>query len=228
MTTTASGSSMSGPASCRVASMPSSSGMRTSNRQTSGLQRAGEGDGLSAVGGLAHDLDAGLGVEDHPQAGADDLLVVGDDHADHAPFLGSVAVTSQPPPGLGPASSVPPSRAARSVMPATPYPGARRGGRLAVVEHDDEHAVLLADDADVDPGRVSRVPDRVGDRLLGDPVDGGSDHRPQAVEVAHELDVHARPVGSRGEPGDVGDATLRREVRIVAVAQRPRRWRAAP
>ena len=95
------------------------SGMRMSNRQTSGRSERASVDRLAAVGGLADDLDAGLGVEDHLQAGADDLLVVGDDDADHAPFLGSVAVTSQPPP-VGPASSVPPSRAARSAMPATP------------------------------------------------------------------------------------------------------------
>ena len=38
-------------------------------------------EALRAVGGLADDLDAVLGVEDHRQPGADQPLVVGDQHA---------------------------------------------------------------------------------------------------------------------------------------------------
>ncbi len=81
ITTTASGSSTSGPASCRVASIPSSPGMRTSNKHV-GTKPAGKGDRVAAVGGPTDDFDAGLGLEDHGEPGADDVLVVGDEHAD--------------------------------------------------------------------------------------------------------------------------------------------------
>ena len=40
-------------------------------------------DGLAAVCGLPDDLDVGLGLEDHPEPGADECLVV-DDHDTHA------------------------------------------------------------------------------------------------------------------------------------------------
>ena len=88
-----------------------------------GAQAPGELDGAAAVGGLAGHLDARLGVQDHGQPGAHDLLVVGDDHAyghEAHPVRGSTAVTVQPRPGSGPARQVPPSRVARSAMPASP------------------------------------------------------------------------------------------------------------
>jgi hypothetical protein len=83
-----------------------------------GAQLARQRDRLAAVGGLGDHVDAGLGVEDHPEPGADELLVVGDEDPDA--HLGSTAVTVHPRPGLGPASSVPPSSAARSAIPARP------------------------------------------------------------------------------------------------------------
>ncbi len=42
----------------------------------------GEGDDLLAVVGLGHDVDVGLGFEDHEQAPAEQRVVVGDDHLD--------------------------------------------------------------------------------------------------------------------------------------------------
>ena len=62
--------------------MPSSAGMRMSNRHTSGRSRRASSTASPPVGGLADDLDARLGVEDHREPGADDLLVVGDEHPD--------------------------------------------------------------------------------------------------------------------------------------------------
>src|SRR5690606_6860462 len=88
-------------------------------------QRAGEGHRLLPVGRLPDDRDARIGVEDHAEAGAHDLLVVGDHDADaHADAArsGSTAVTAQPPPARGPATQVPPSPSARSTMPAMPKP----------------------------------------------------------------------------------------------------------
>ena len=43
---------------------------------------SGQGHGGTPVGGLADDLDVGLGVEDHAQSGAHDVLVVGDQDPD--------------------------------------------------------------------------------------------------------------------------------------------------
>jgi hypothetical protein len=53
-------------------------------------------DRLVAVRSLAYDVDVGLGGEDYPEAGADELLVVGDEDADHGAsrFSGRRARTS--------------------------------------------------------------------------------------------------------------------------------------
>jgi len=67
-------------------------------------QCAGQRHCFPTVGGFADDLDAGLDVEDHGQSGTDDVLVVGDEHADRhvvAPLLGRTASTVQPPSGRG-------------------------------------------------------------------------------------------------------------------------------
>src|SRR5699024_545222 len=56
-----------------------------------------------AVVGLTDDLDPRLGLEDHPKAHADHLLVV-DQHNAYRHFpssIGNVADTSNPPPGRG-------------------------------------------------------------------------------------------------------------------------------
>ena len=55
-----------------------------------------------AVGGLADDLHVRLRVEDHREAVAKELLVVGDEDADHgAPSIGKRARTRKPPSGRG-------------------------------------------------------------------------------------------------------------------------------
>ena len=48
----------------------------------SGAERARVVDRLLAVDRLARDLEVVLGVDEHPQPGADEVLVVGDEHAD--------------------------------------------------------------------------------------------------------------------------------------------------
>ena len=53
-------------------------------RTTSGLSARAAVDRLAPVRRLADDLDVGLGVEDHPEAGADERLVVGDQDPDHS------------------------------------------------------------------------------------------------------------------------------------------------
>jgi hypothetical protein len=86
-----------------------------------GAELAGEGHRGASVGRLANHLNAGLGIEDHLEAGPDDLLIIGDDHADaHVTEadLGSTALTVQPLSGLGP-----PSRVTRAL---TSWPGRPR------------------------------------------------------------------------------------------------------
>ena len=58
--------------------------MRTSISTTSGRELARERDGFDAVARLADDLELGVGAQDHPEAGADELLVVGEEDADHS------------------------------------------------------------------------------------------------------------------------------------------------
>ena len=57
-----------------------------------------------------HPATARLLVEDRPEAGADECLVVGDEYPDHVavPFVGSHARTWYPLPVHGPISSLPP------------------------------------------------------------------------------------------------------------------------
>ena len=88
-------------------------------------QPAGQLDGLDAVDGFADHGDVGLVLQDEAQAAADHGLVVGDQHADghgRPTGTGSVADTVQPPPGRGPASTVPPRLVTRSRMPISPKP----------------------------------------------------------------------------------------------------------
>ena len=98
---------------------------------------------VGAVVGLADDGDVVGRLEDHPQPGADQRLVVDDERrgsrgatgrggrrrrrrraaaAGHGRATGSQATTRQPPSAVGPDSSVPPTRATRSRSPSRPAP----------------------------------------------------------------------------------------------------------
>ncbi len=64
---------------------------------------------LDAVGRLGDDLQVGLGVEDHAEAGADECLVVHHEEPDHvAASTGMRAHTAKPPPDRSPTFSSPP------------------------------------------------------------------------------------------------------------------------
>ena len=65
----------------RVASMPSRPGIRTSISTTSGWQ-ASIWTRASPVAGLTRDDKVRLGLEDHPESGAHQGLVVDDEHPD--------------------------------------------------------------------------------------------------------------------------------------------------
>jgi hypothetical protein len=74
---------------------------------------------LVAVGCGADDLDAGEQPEEGGESLADHALVIGHKDADFPAHAGTHSSTRNPPP-VGPAVSVPPSSAARSLMPVSP------------------------------------------------------------------------------------------------------------
>ena len=206
----------------RVASMPSISGMRMSMRTTSGVEPARAVDGLRAVGALAHDLHVLLGVEDHPEAGADQRLVVHEQHADaHAGTscgswsssppgtsgrVGSRARTAKPPSGPRPGLHDAPVH--RGALAHAHEPVAAAGAAqlvvvarpLAVVLDAQHELVRLVRDRDAG-ARARRVLERVGERLLDDPVRGQVDPGRQLDGVAGHAQLHAqaRP-RARGAP----------------------------
>lgn len=85
-----------------------------------GIEVRHQRDGLRAVARLADDVDVVRVVQDHPQSGAHEGLVVGDDHPDR--HVGRVARTANPRSGRGPASKVPPRTFTRSRIPSRPCP----------------------------------------------------------------------------------------------------------
>src|SRR5579862_292963 len=93
------------------------------------VQSARLGQCLASVPGLARHAEIWFGFQQHPQALADQVLVVGDQDADHVGSpIGRRAVTVNPPPGRGSARSSPPNTATRSRMPASPWPPVSAGG----------------------------------------------------------------------------------------------------
>ena len=143
-------------------------------------------DRVRAVGGLAHHLQARLGGEHRGEALPHHRLVVGD-QAPRGPAAarravrghgvspsGSTAETTKPPSGAGPADSEPPSRATRSRIPVSPWPGpcsfpdgpAGPPGPLATRSRTAP-ASWPTDDGDGGSGGVLAG---VGQRFLHDPV----------------------------------------------------------
>src|SRR5262245_16384518 len=112
-------------ASRRVASRPSTPGIWMSTRDV-GQVLDGERDACLAVGGLGDDLDVVLGVQEGPEAAADQGLVVDEQDSDHCAgtsAVGRSARTRKPPVARGSAPNVPPRAVTRSRMPMSPTPG---------------------------------------------------------------------------------------------------------
>ena len=166
--------------------------MRMSISTTSGFSRRACVDRLRAVGGLADDVDVVLGVEDHPEAGADERLVVGDqDRGCSCGLLvsacrGMRARTANPPPSRRPADSSPPTARTRSRMPTQPVaarpasavaPAAPRRGRrsrapASVAPQRTRTSVVGARRA-----CLMRVRERLLDDAVGGEVDAGRQRR---------------------------------------------------
>ena len=227
MTTTASGSATPGPASCRVASSPSSSGIRMSNRQTSGRSwrarrtaaRPSTASPTTSMSGWASSIirspvrmiawssatstRMATAVRPPPrQLGLDQPAAVGR-------RTGLEHPAEQGRPLVQPGQAVPVAARGRGPRPHRRPGPSRRPGRLS-------------GDPDDDLGRLHRVPDGVGHRLLHDAVDRGVHGRRQVVQVAVER--AGRPAGRRrgARPGAPG-----RRRRPAAPARRRRRRRAA-
>jgi hypothetical protein len=94
--------------------------------------------------------------------------------------------------------------------------------RLAVVADRQPYGVIPSVDLHVDPGGVACMPQGVRHGLLCDAIRGCRDHWAERVEIAREAHLHPRfVVEAAHEPLDVGNAVLRGEVGLSAVAQRP-------
>ena len=218
----------------RVASRPSTSGIRTSISTTSGCSRSTSATASRAVAGLADHLEVGLGVEDHAEAAAHERLVVGEHDADAHELrlqrqagVDAEAALGQRPgleraaehrralahPGDAAAAAVrgrrasPPRPSSRTSSSSTP--GARAHGHLGAAR--------------------ARVAQRVRERLLDDPVGGQVDPRGQRGRVAGALARHRdlEPGGAQrlGELAEPVEPRLR--VRRLAVGVRAARRRAA-
>src|SRR3990172_7583144 len=79
-------------------------------------------DRLTAVGGLAHQLDPGFGLQQVPDALADNRVIVGDQHPNPAGYWGTSSLIRVPRFGWLCRLSRPPIRAARSCRPRNPSP----------------------------------------------------------------------------------------------------------
>src|SRR6202022_1864902 len=82
-------------------------------------------NGRCSVSGLTDDFEIGLGFEDHAKPGANEGLVVDDQHAYRHQGAGSSgrrACTEKPPARPRPARTGPPKSATRSCMPINPCP----------------------------------------------------------------------------------------------------------
>ncbi len=107
--------------------------------------RAHDGDGLLAVGRLAHDLDVVLGVQQRPQPGAQQGLVVGEHDTDHVWVpSGNAASTRTPPEGAALTVRVPPRATARSRMPRSPLPGSSTWTRGPAVPSSSTRTVSMS------------------------------------------------------------------------------------
>ena len=167
--------------------------MRTSISTTSGRSSPARADRLAAVGGLADDLDVGLGVEDHPEAGAHERLVVGEQDADHRARprrSGRPRADREAAAGRGPASScrrrARRARACREAV-AAPVAAARRRRRRR--RRPRARARRASSARSTRRARPPGVLERVGERLLHDPVGGKVDARRQLAPLALDADV---------------------------------------
>ena len=192
----------------RVASMPSTCGMRTSISTTSGRARATSSTASRPSAASPTTAMSGLALQDHAEPGAHHRLVVDQDDADR--HGGGVhregrPRTRQPPPGRGPAVSCPGEHADTLAHPDQAEPAGADGhaGAAAVVDAPRPRASRSRRHTrDVDGVDRPGVAADVGQRLLHHPVGAQPDGRRQVGELVRLGDVQPhREVGRRVRPG---------------------------
>ena len=191
------------------ASSPLCSGMTTSSRITSGFSARASKTASRGVAGLADRLDVLLGLEQQPQAGADDGVVVDDQHAD-AHRSGTSATSVVPAPGARLDLEPPVESATRSRMPTSPTPSSRtaRGSKPRPSSSITAATRRPAPgERDADAVRA-RVLDDVRERLLHDPVERRLDlgRQPRLAERRVEVDARcpSAPRTSRSSRSSAG------------------------
>ena len=161
-------------------------------------------DALLAVGRLPDHLDVGLVVEDHPEPGANELLIVDEDDPDrrrHRSDTDSAAsgrrAWTRKPLAIRPASKSPSKSATRSRMPIRPRPPPPASPRsrwpdAPLVRDLDLERPRRIRQMDAGAG-TGRVLERVRERLLDDPVRGEFDACVErtALAVDRQLDRQA-------------------------------------
>ena len=163
-----------------------SRGIRTSSTATSGRSARQARTASSPSAASPTTSMSGARVQDQHQPGAHRRLVVGDHHPDHARLRAHVrrqlgAHPPEPAPSTGPADSRPASRSARSRMPIRPAPDPGRGhagAGGAAAGQRVVHRHVSTPPARTRPrtvGPAAAVLERVGQRLLHDPVRGEVD-----------------------------------------------------
>ena len=158
---------------------PEPPGIERSSTATSGRRRSRELQRLGAGRGLADHGEPGLSLQHVADAGSNDGVVVGDQHADDGlahdratPSTGTLTSTSAPPPSAPCARTLPPSAPMRSRMPARPmwprrsYASTGPGGNPRPSSRTSKQDASAARrEADLHGGRA-RVAGHVGQRLL--------------------------------------------------------------
>ena len=122
-------------------SMPPFSGITRSIRTTSGFPSSASNTARSALGASPTVSMSVLGIEEAPEPGTDDGVVVDDENADH--WIGTSAVSIVPAPSVDSIVRLPPRSAMRSRMPTeADAPVAHVVGieALSVVLDDERHA----------------------------------------------------------------------------------------
>ena len=227
--------------------------MRMSISTTSGSCSVTALRDLAAVGGLADDLDVLGAREQHRQPGADERVVVDDEHADPLAHCRPRQPGAQPEVAVLVEAVLEPAAGERGALGEADEPGPRRRGspprpaastgaglRTSIVEPFPGRSL----DAAGRPAAGRRVLAGVGQRLLDDPQrvapDGVRDGR--QVGDAH-VGVQAHPGGARllEQAGQRGERRLRRLRRVGrrlrrAARRSPRagprapgaRWRGSP
>ena len=160
---------------------------------TSGRVGAGQPHRLGAVAGLADHLDVGLGVEQRPEPGPHQRLVVGQQHPDHA-RSSAVPTPAAPPRACGHGCS---SRTGILALHLETTPGPRPG-----LDHPAEGGRPVPH-----PGDPIALPAAPAPATPPSPVPAtGSTHATDAVASASDVAGPARRAATTAGPAHATDA----------------------